>query len=312
MRKLRVATRGSRLALWQTEHVLERLRSLVPAADVEVVRIRTTGDVIQDVPLSTVGSSAFFTKEIETALLEGRADFAVHSLKDLASKDVPGLCVAAVLPREDPRDALVARPGASLAALPAGARVGTSSVRRKALLASVRPDLELAELRGNVPTRVKKLEDGRYDAIVLASAGLIRLGMRDRIAEALDVDTFVPPAGQGAVAVQARSDDREVLDLLGGLEHPETRVCVDAERAFLAAFDVGCQAPVGVHVRCVADVLSGRAVVAAPDGGRVVSVTAEGPRTDPAGLGLALVERMRAEGGDALLAAARGRGGAEA
>lgn len=261
MASLRIATRGSKLALWQTDHVVDALRGLDPSLDVEVVRIRTSGDIIQDVPLSSVGSSAFFTKEIETALLVDDADVAVHSLKDLASIDVPGLTVAAVLPREDPRDALVSSTGATLAELAPNARVGTSSVRRQAMLRAARPDLRILELRGNVPTRVGRLDEGLYDAIILAAAGLKRLGLGDRITEMLDVDVFLPPAGQGAIAVQVRADDDAALALVGALNDAETRVRVDAERAFLAELEVGCQAPVGVHAQVSGDTLSLRAAI---------------------------------------------------
>jgi hydroxymethylbilane synthase len=287
--------------MWQTNHVADALRALTPELDIEVVRIRTSGDIIQDVPLSSVGSSAFFTREIENALLSDESDIAVHSLKDLASVDVPGLTVAAVLLREDPRDALLSADGSSLAELPAGARVGTSSVRRQAMLKAARPDLQLLDLRGNVPTRVGRLDEGLYDAIILAAAGLKRLGLGDRITQYLETETFLPPAGQGAVAVQARADDEETLQLVRQLNHPETRARVDAERAFLAQLEVGCQSPVGVHAEISDGVLSVRAVITSLDGTRVLETEAQGPADDATGIGDRLADEMRGLGGVELL-----------
>ncbi len=306
MDTLRIATRGSRLALVQARTVAARLKSLAPGLEVELVEIVTTGDRVQDMPLSAVGGSAFFTKEIETALLEGRADAAVHSLKDLASADVPGLTVAAVLEREDARDALVSASGLPLHELPSGAQVGTSSVRRRAAVRWLRPDVELLELRGNVPTRVRRLDEGRYDAVVLAAAGLRRLGMEDRIAERFDPAVVVPAGGQGAIAVQAREGDAPVLEMLARLDHAGTRARVEAERAFLRALGVGCQAPVGVHAAMDGE---GRLVLTAalwePDGSRCLNLqragTPEGART----LGQALADEARSAGGDLLLERAR-------
>ncbi len=301
MDSLRIATRGSRLAMWQTNHVSDALRSATPRLDIDVVRIRTSGDIIQDVPLSSVGSSAFFTREIESALLSEEADVAVHSLKDLASIDVPGLTIAAVLRREDPRDALLSADGCTLAELPAGARVGTSSVRRQAMLRALRPDLQLLDLRGNVPTRVERLDEGLYDAIVLAAAGLRRLGLGERITEYLQTETLLPPAGQGAIAVQARGDDEETLRWVRPLNHPETRARVDAERAFLAELEVGCQAPVGVHAEISEGLLSARAVIISLDGTRALETRAQGPASEAAALGIRLAEDMRELGGAELL-----------
>jgi hydroxymethylbilane synthase len=287
--------------MWQTNHVSDALRSATPRLDIDVVRIRTSGDIIQDVPLSSVGSSAFFTREIESALLSEEADVAVHSLKDLASIDVPGLTIAAVLRREDPRDALLSADGCTLAELPAGARVGTSSVRRQAMLRALRPDLQLLDLRGNVPTRVGRLDEGLYDAIVLAAAGLRRLGLGERITEYLQTETLLPPAGQGAIAVQARGDDEETLRWVRPLNHPETRARVDAERAFLAELEVGCQAPVGVHAEISEGLLSARAVIISLDGTRALETRAQGPASEAAALGIRLAEDMRELGGAELL-----------
>jgi hydroxymethylbilane synthase len=305
MAGLRIATRGSKLALWQTEHVARLIAPAAPDIELEIIRIKTSGDIIQDVPLSSVGSSAFFTKEIESALLAGEADIAVHSLKDLASEDLPGLTVGAVLVREDPRDALLSADGSSLADLPAESRVGTSSVRRQAMLRAARPDLELLDLRGNVPTRVGRLDEGLYDAIVLAAAGLKRLGLAHRITEYLGTDAFPPPAGQGAIAVQARAGDTSTLEVVRRLNHAETRARVDAERTFLAELKVGCQAPVGAHAELLDGTLHARAVIAALDGSRAVEVSAVGPASEAADVGRRLAQAARDAGGIQLLEEAR-------
>lgn len=306
MKTLRIATRGSRLALVQARTVAARLEALEPGLEVELVEIVTTGDRVQDVPLSAVGGSAFFTKEIEAALLEGRADVAVHSLKDLASADVPGLTVAAVLEREDARDALLSASGVGLRELPAGARVGTSSVRRRAALRWLRSDVELLELRGNVPTRVRRLDEGHYDAIVLAVAGLRRLGLEERIAERFDPAVVVPAGGQGAIAVQARAEDAALLDLLSRLDHPRTRARVEAERAFLRALGVGCQAPVGVHAAMDAE---GRLVLTAAvweqDGARCLNLQRSGAPDAARALGETLAKEARSAGAERILERAR-------
>ena len=307
MRSLRIATRGSRLALWQTRHVAAALAQSHPGLTTSVVEVRTTGDILTDVPLSSVGSSAFFTREIETALLEGEADIAVHSLKDLASEDVPGLELAAILEREDPRDALLARAPCTLETLEAGARVGTSSVRRKALISSMRPDLGLLDLRGNVPTRVRKLDEGGYDAIVLATAGLNRLGLGDRVSEHLDPARFIPAAGQGAIAIQVRADDSEAAAAAEVLQHRSTRSAVDAERAFLAELKVGCQAPVGVHARIEEDRMDVRAVVLSASGDERLDVHAAGAPDQAEELGRRLAAEVREKGGVELIQAALGQ-----
>jgi hydroxymethylbilane synthase len=307
-RSLRIATRGSRLALWQTEHVAAALARLYPDLETSVVEIRTTGDILTDVPLSSVGSSAFFTREIEAALLAGDVDIAVHSLKDLASQDVVGLRLGAVLEREDARDALLANERNTLETLGRGARVGTSSVRRKALLRSMRPDLELLDLRGNVPTRVRKLDEGGYDAIVLAAAGLNRLGLGHRISEHLDPTSFIPAAGQGAIAVQVRADDSEAAAVVAALQHEATRAAIDAERAFLSELEVGCQAPVGVHARAAGGRLDVRAMVASTDGTERLEVCGTGLPKQAEEIGKRLAAEVRAEGGAELIEAARGAG----
>ena len=244
MHRIRIGTRGSRLAMAQTRWVVEQLRMRSPEVKTEVVVIRTTGDRVQDATLGPELGVSFFTKEIEDALLAGDVDLAVHSCKDLSTRLPKGLVVAAFPPREDPRDVLVSRAG-GLAALPAGARVGTSSPRRRGFVAVARPDVVLRDLRGNVPTRVRMVDEGRMDAVVLAAAGLVRLGMVNRVTEHLEVEVMVPAAGQGALALETRADDDRVSALVTLLDDLPTRLAVEAERACLRRLDAGCQAPVG-------------------------------------------------------------------
>ncbi|MEZ4648666.1 MAG: hydroxymethylbilane synthase [Candidatus Eisenbacteria bacterium] len=303
---LRIGTRGSDLALWQARHVQARLRALPGAPEVEIQVIKTEGDRIQDVPLSQVAGKAFFTKEIEAALLDESVDLAVHSLKDLATMQPEGLDVAAVLEREDPRDALLTTLDVDgLDGLPKGARVGTSSLRRRALLLRWRPDLELMELRGNVPTRIEKMERGEYDAIVLAAAGVKRLGLGDKIRAFLPMDRVVPAVSQGAMAVQIRMADEETAQWVRQLDHEETHVAVTAERALLRRLEGGCQVPVGGHAVRKGDTLLLTGVVCALDGTRSVEGEREGTPGDAAALGLALAEELLANGAGEILGAIR-------
>jgi hydroxymethylbilane synthase len=248
-RPLRIGTRASALALWQAHHLENRLRALPGAPPVELVHIKTEGDLNTAVPLWQVQGKAFFTKEIDRALLAGSVDIAVHSLKDLATTLEPGLTLAATLPREDPRDALISHGGAALGALPAGARVGTSSLRRRAFLARLRPDLRQVELRGNVPTRVERLRQGDYDAIILAAAGLKRLGLGEAISAHLEADAWPPAVAQGVIGVCARADDAATLRWLTPLDDAAARLAVSAERALLATLEGGCQVPLGALAR---------------------------------------------------------------
>jgi hydroxymethylbilane synthase len=307
---LRIGTRGSALALWQARHVAARLAALAGAPQTEIVEIRTQGDHVLDVPLSQVEGKAFFTKEIEEALLEGRVDLAVHSLKDLPTELPAGLALGAVLEREDPRDVLLTRDGTRFEDLPAGAVVGTSSLRRRALLARWRPDVELAELRGNVGTRVRKLDEGHYDAIVLAAAGVKRLGLEERIGEYLPVDRVPPAVAQGAVAVEVRDGDARVLAVVGRLNHAATRAAAEAERALLNTLEGGCQVPVGALAAIEEGELALHATICSLDGARSVSGRRAGPVGDAAAIGRALANDLLGEGGDAILAAIRRPGSA--
>lgn len=271
---LRIGSRGSALSLWQARWVAARISDQPDSPVVEIVVIETRGDRLADVPLSTVDGRGFFTSEIERALAERKIDLAVHSLKDLATEDPAGLLIAAVTEREDPRDVLVGAAGAAGAtidALAPGARVGTSSLRRQAFLRQWRSDLEPCDLRGNVPTRLAKLDAGDYDAIILAAAGLRRLGLAARITEVLDPERFPPAPGQGALALQTRGDDQATRALVRALEHPATRCEITAERELLAAVAGGCLAPVGALARIDGQRLRLSAKVASPDGREQVS-----------------------------------------
>ncbi|MGE0158306.1 MAG: hydroxymethylbilane synthase [Gemmatimonadales bacterium] len=292
--RLRLGTRGSRLALAQARAVEEKLRAGDPSLQVEIVEIHTSGDSIQDVPLGPSLGQAFFTKEIEDALLAGRVDLAVHSCKDLATTLPPGLCIAAVPEREDPRDALVG-PTGGLRALRPGARVGTSSPRRKRFLSALRPDLEVADMRGNVPTRVAAVDEGRFDAALLAVAGLRRLGLEGRVSEVLDPDLVLPAAGQGALAVEAREEDARVREALAVIENAPARSAVTAERACLRRLGAGCQAPVGALAETTAGALRLRAAVALRD--RIHRVDLSGSNADAEALGTAAAEALLARTG---------------
>lgn len=300
-RPLRLGTRGSELALWQSNHVAARIAALAGAPPVELVVIRTSGDAITDVPLSEVAGKAFFTKEIEDALSAGEIDLAVHSLKDLATRVPDGLAVGAVLEREDPRDVLLAPAPVTLATLPAGARVGTSSLRRKAMLARARPDVEPVELRGNVPTRIRRMLEGRYEAILLAAAGVKRLGLTAEVREHLDLGRFLPAVAQGAMAVELRAEDADAARWVAPLDHAATRAATAAERALLARLEGGCQIPVGAHGAIVAGELRLRAEVCSLDGRRTVAGEERGTPADAAAIGERLADELIEAGAGDLL-----------
>ncbi|HMD70275.1 MAG TPA: hydroxymethylbilane synthase [Bryobacteraceae bacterium] len=290
-----IATRGSQLALWQARHVAARLAALGHECRIEIVK--TTGDQITDVPLARIGAKGLFTKEIEEALLDRRADLAVHSLKDLPT-ELPGhLVLAAVAEREDARDAVV---GCRIAELPHGAGVGTSSLRRSAQLRRLRADLEIQPVRGNLDTRLRKLDDGQYHAILLAAAGLKRLGWGGRIAEILEPDAMCPAVGQGALAIETRSSGAG-LDAARALDHAVTRAAVTAERAVLAALGGGCQVPIGAHAVVDGERLHLLAVVASPAGDALIRLEAQGASSDAAQIGRGLGERLLSAGARQIL-----------
>jgi hydroxymethylbilane synthase len=288
-----IGSRGSQLALWQARWVQSQLAAAGVESRIEI--IRTTGDKITDVPLAKVGSKGLFTKEIEDALLDGSVDLAVHSLKDMPTELPAGLTLAAIPEREDVRDAII---GCTLDELPLGAKVGTSSLRRTAQLRALRPDLEVESVRGNVDTRLRKLDEGQYRAILLAAAGLRRLGWADRIAEYIAEDKMCPAVGQGALAIETREDRVEVA---AALEHHATRACVTAERALLGALGGGCQVPIGANAVLREGTLHLRGIVAAQDGSRIVRGMLEGPVAGAAEMGRELADRLMEQGARELL-----------
>ncbi len=299
---LRIATRKSELALWQAEYVRSELLRHHPGLDVQLVPLVSRGDKILDVPLAKVGGKGLFIKELEEALLDGRADIAVHSMKDVPMEFPPGLTLPVICPREDPRDAFVSNRFVSLEQLPAGALVGTSSLRRQCQLLAARPDLEIRFLRGNVQTRLKKLDDGEYDAIILAAAGLLRLKLADRIREYLPSELCLPAGGQGAVGIECRSDDRATHQLLAPLHHTATAEQLAAERAMNRRLEGGCQVPIACYAVHKGDSLWLRGLVGAPDGAEMLRDQISGPVAEAEAMGIALAERLLAAGADRILA----------
>ncbi|MDK4793617.1 MULTISPECIES: hydroxymethylbilane synthase [Acinetobacter] len=266
MKTLKIATRQSPLALWQAEHIRARLQELHPDLTVELVKFVTQGDKILDTPLAKIGGKGLFVKELEAALLDGRADLAVHSMKDVPMALPEGLTLAVICEREDPLDAFVSNHFEKFADLPQGARVGTSSLRRKSQILKQRPDLQIIDLRGNVGTRLGKLDDGQYDAIILASAGLKRLGLENRIRHTIEPNVSLPAVGQGALGLECRADDQDVLALIKPLLHIETDVCVRAERAFNAYLEGGCQVPIAGYATLQDGKIHIEGRVGSPDG----------------------------------------------
>jgi hydroxymethylbilane synthase len=298
---LRIATRKSQLALWQAEHVAELLRRAHAGLEIELVPMVTQGDRIQDRSLAAIGGKGLFIRELEVALEERRADIAVHSMKDLPGDLPAGLTIAAVLERADARDALLSASGGRLEDLPRGARVGTSSLRRQAQLLAARPDVRIEALRGNVDTRLRRLDGGDMDAILLACAGLIRLGLESRITARLDPKMFLPAVAQGVIGIECRGADSRTLGLVTVLESRETRIVMDAERAFAHRLGGSCQSPIAAHARLEGGTLLLDGLVAEPDGSRLVRDAASGSIGDPAGLGRLLAERILDAGAGPLL-----------
>ena len=298
---LRIATRKSALALWQAEHVAAELRATHPGLVVELVPMSTRGDEILDKPLATIGGKGLFLKELEVAMLEGRADLAVHSLKDVPAELEPGFTLPAILPRADAADAFVSNDYADLAALPLGARVGTSSLRRQAQLRAARPDLTLLDLRGNVGTRLSKLDAGHYDAILLACAGLERLGLSSRIRSRLSAPDWLPAPGQAAIAIEARNDQPAVLDLLSALDDAQTRLAVTAERAMNHALGGSCTVPVGAWCTLTERGLHLRGMVGDASSGRLLLAEAQAEGDQAEALGKRVAEALFEQGAGALL-----------
>jgi hydroxymethylbilane synthase len=302
-RRIVIASRESALALAQARRVQARLAALYPGASVELLGLTTEGDRRLEVSLARIGGKGLFVKELEHALAAGRADLAVHSAKDLPAELAPGFVLAAVSEREDPRDAFVSNRYPSLGALPPGARVGTSSLRRQCQLRARHPGLAVEPLRGNVTTRLGKLDEGRYEALVLAAAGLVRLGLGARITALLDPETSVPAPGQGALALECRAERGDVIAWLAPLNDEAAARCVAAERAFSRALAGSCNVPLGAYAELRGGRLRLRGVVGAPDGSRIVGGALEGEGAEPEALGAALAERLRREGAGEILAA---------
>ena len=300
-RVLRIATRKSPLALWQAEHVATLLRGAHPGLSVELKPMSTQGDRILDRSLAAIGGKGLFIKELEVALAERGADIAVHSMKDVPAEMPQGFVIGAFLERADPRDALLCRRGAALADLPAGAKVGTSSLRRRAQILAARPDLAIEPLRGNVETRLSRLESGALEAIVLASAGLVRLGLESRITARLAPEAMLPAVGQGAIGIECRSDDTRSRALVGVLDDAATHTALAAERAFAQTLGGSCQSPIAALARIEEDRLTLHGLVAEPDGSRLLRDSVSGSRAQAAGLGEELARRLLASGARELL-----------
>ena len=300
---LKIATRQSPLALWQANYVKDRLQQLYPDLTIELVPMVTKGDVILDSPIAKIGGKGLFVKELEKALLNKEADIAVHSMKDVPMQFPEGLGLAVICKREDPRDAFVSNSYRTFAEVPQGAVVGTSSLRRQCQLKALRPDLDIRSLRGNVGTRLSKLDNGDYDAIILASAGLIRLGLADRIASFIDVEQSLPAAGQGAVGIECRTDDAQVQALLAPLADAETTYCVLAERAMNNHLQGGCQVPIGGYAVLQQGQLYLRALVGDIDGSRIIRAEGKSAVENAEVLGVQIAEQLLAQGADKILQA---------
>jgi len=301
MSLIKIATRKSPLALWQAEHVAKLLKTTHPSLNIELVKMVTQGDKILDTPLAKIGGKGLFVKELEQGMLNGDADIAVHSMKDVPAQLPEGLEIGAILFREDPRDAFVSNTYSNISELPQGAVVGTSSLRRQCQLLEMRPDLQIKSLRGNVNTRLQKLDDGDYDAIILAAAGLIRLGFESRIKTALPVNTMLAAIGQGAIGIECRQDDLATKALIACLHDKPTAIRVRAERAMNFTLEGGCQAPIAGHARIKDNVLRLHGLVAEPDGSVMITEQLEGPIEEAEQIGITVANRLLASGAKDIL-----------
>lgn len=299
--KIRIATRSSKLALWQSNWIKDRLEAQHDNLSVELIHLKTKGDKILDVPLAKIGGKGLFVKELETAILEKRADIAVHSLKDVPTEFPEGLEISVITKRETPNDAFVSNRYDSFKALPDKAVIGTSSLRRIAQLKNVRPDLEFKSLRGNVDTRLRKLDEEEFDAIILAAAGLIRLGLQERITELIPYDLSLPAIGQGVVCIESRIGDEAVLDLITPLTDPQTAIQVSAERALLRRLNGGCQIPIAGHAVVSGDRVQLTGVLASPEGNPFLKMVEEGTAAEAEQLGVRLGNRLLESGGREIL-----------
>lgn len=304
--KLVIASRESALAMWQARHIQSRLQALYPQTQVEILGMTTTGDQILDSPLARIGGKGLFVKELEQALADGRADLAVHSMKDVPMHLPEGFAMAAIGEREDPRDAFVSNDYPNLAALPAGSVVGTSSLRRQSQLQARFPELRIESLRGNLQTRLRKLDEGQYAAIILAAAGLKRLGLEGRIADLIDTDDSIPAVGQGALGIEINATRTDLIAVLAPLNHAETAACVEAERGMSRALAGSCTVPLGAYAEKLSDEIHIKGFVASVDGSELLRESLTGGTQDPEALGQELAQRLRERGADRLLAALAG------
>jgi hydroxymethylbilane synthase len=300
--KLVIASRESPLAMWQALHIQSRLQALYPTTSVEILGMTTTGDQILDTPLAKVGGKGLFVKELETALADGRADLAVHSMKDVPMNLPEGFMLVATGEREDPRDAFVSNDFATLEDLPEGSIVGTSSLRRQSQLQARLPHLKIESLRGNLQTRLRKLDEGQYAAIILAAAGLIRLGLSERIRSVISSELSIPAVGQGALGIEICTNRPDLLSVLAPLNHPDTQACVEAERAMSRALAGSCTVPLGAYAVCAADTIHIKGFVASVDGKHMLVETASGNRNQADALGKALANQLLVKGADKILA----------
>lgn len=298
---IKIGTRGSKLALWQAEWVKKSLSQNYPDLSIELIIIKTKGDKILDVPLAKVGGKGLFVKEIEEALIDGRIDLAVHSMKDMPAEIPKALAIGAVPLREIPQDVLISQTGKGIDDLQNGACIGTSSLRRAAQLRHIRPDITVADLRGNLDTRLKKLEKGDYDAIVLAAAGVKRLGFTTRISQTLPIETMLPAVGQGALCIEIRAEDPEIESIVATLNHNPTLIAITAERAFLHRLEGGCQVPIAAYATLAKDQLSLTGLVAELDGSQLIKETKTGPTQDAAMVGIALAQSLLDQGAGPIL-----------
>ncbi len=299
--KIKIGTRGSPLALWQAEWIKSCLEEIHEGLEVELIIIKTTGDKILDAPLAKIGGKGLFTKEIEEAMLKGEVDIAVHSMKDVPTQLPPGLEISVITEREDPRDALISKNGQTLAELPKGARVGTGSLRRRTQLLSHRPDLEIVPLRGNVQTRLGKMESENLDAVILAASGLKRLGREDIITEAIPTEILLPGMGQGAIGIESRQFALETIERILPLDHEETHLALDAERAFLEVLGGGCQVPIGAHATIDGETLTLKTLVASLNGETILKTEKYGLKMDGKNIGRNAGKELLEQGADKIL-----------
>ncbi|MDZ4168072.1 MAG: hydroxymethylbilane synthase [Coriobacteriia bacterium] len=308
--KLVIGTRGSKLALWQSNYIKGLLEEIT-GLTVELMIIKTTGDKILDVPLAKVGGKGLFTKELEVELAAGTVDLCVHSMKDVPTELPPGMHIAATPKRVDPRDALVSGKGYTLETLPQGAKVGTSSLRRVAQVRGLRPDVQIVDVRGNLDTRMRKAEDGEVDVVILASAGITRMGWADRISNYIPTEQMVSAVGQGAIGIEIRSDDEFMIEVCDKISDPETFTCVTSERVVMKKLEGGCQVPIGAYARIEDGVLVMDGLVGSVEGDRIVRDRLQGDPSDPEGLGDAMVARLLELGGGEILAEIRAADGVD-